>query len=203
MDDAPTRKTLSATPAMVEAAKKAAEVVKLAQEPQPLPPGAIKPAMRLERKPQVGEVYWCDFSQYNWRPEFDAMHLAVIIRSGGFKNATHMVVPLTKKPQHDNAYGHKLKGNPNPGSADESWAVCDHLYTVCTERLTRLRDHSGARRKPFKIADEDVETIGRLLLASLQVIRQAVFGDKYIELPQARPSGEVSQPVTPGQVEKA
>lgn len=127
-----------------------------------------KPPMTLVRAPRMGEVYWCDFSISNCLPEFDDRHLILVLKSGGYKDACHMVIPLTKQDQSKNAYGHPLTFNPSPSTARTSWAVCDQIYTVATERLSRLRNRRHEVVQPFKLPDDDLAAIGRLTFRALQ-----------------------------------
>lgn len=140
------RRILAATPKMVEVAK--------GKVPVAAPPA--KPVSQLQRSTRVGEVYWCAFSPHNLVPEFDDKHLVVILRGGKKDNDAHVVVPLTKQPQVDNPHGYRLTHNPNPGSANQSWAVCNHVYTVASERLEPLRDAKGVKRTPEKLDPNDL-----------------------------------------------
>ena len=101
----------------------------------------------------------CDFSPLNWTPEFDYQHLVVIVRGGKISNDIHVVLPLTKVEQAGNPHGYRLLHNPNPGSADVSWAVCNHIYSVASERLQPLRDSNGNRLTPEKRHADDVREI--------------------------------------------
>lgn len=154
----PKRATLSATPKMLE----------VSREKLPTPEETAKPRSHLRRSTRVGEVYWCDFNPHNWPPEFDYKHLVVIARGGKKEGEAHVVVPLTKRPQVGNPHGYKLIHNPNPGSADESWAVCDHIYTVASERLEPLRDSRGEKKEPQKVTAEDLKEISRRVLGALK-----------------------------------
>lgn len=162
----PNRPTLISTPAMKQAASAAVPQV-----------GAIraKPKSRLKQNTRVGHVYWCAFSEHNWPPEFDAPHLVVVIRGGDQHDGSHVVVPLTKQPQ-TGQFGYRLKGNPNPRSAPEAWAVCDHIYTVTSARLEPLRDDDGNYRRALTVHPDDLVEIGRRVFASLNTIRRATFG---------------------------
>ncbi len=147
--DTPPRKKLTATPQMKQTAANN-------------PPPTIKVRIsELSRSTRVGEVYWCDFipHPHSLLPEFDDKHLVVIVRGGKKERDIHIVLPLTKSDQTDNPHGYRLKDNPNPGSAKVSWAVCDHLYSVASERLQLLRDGKGQPRTPRKLRDEDLKAI--------------------------------------------
>lgn len=132
-----------------------------------LPTQAQKPKSQLTRDTRVGDVYWCDFSPLNWPPEFDYQHLVVIVRGGKIERDIHIVLPLTKADRSDNPHGYRLAHNPNPGSADRSWAVCNHVYAVASERLKPLRDAKGNRLTPRRLADEDIREISSRLRRAL------------------------------------
>jgi uncharacterized protein YifN (PemK superfamily) len=127
-----------------------------------------KHTLEIRRSTRVGEVYWCSFSPHNWPPEFDDQHLVVVIRTGRKENGAHVVVPLTKQAQSDNPHGYKLTRNPNPGSAPQAWAVCDHIYTVASERLKLLRSSSGATKEPARIDPVDLAEISRRVFRALE-----------------------------------
>ena len=153
----PKRAKLSATVAMARAANKIAPISAVSKK---LP-------LEIRRSTRVGEVYWCGFSPHNWPPEFDDKHLVVVIRGGKKDSHAHVVVPLTKIAQTDNPHGYRLTRNPNPGSAPESWAVCDHIYTVASERLGLLRDSKGATREPERLCAADLAEISRRVFKAL------------------------------------
>ncbi len=122
----------------------------------------------LRRSTRLGEVYWCDFSPLNWPPEFDYKHLVVVVRGAKKEFGAHVIIPLTKRPQTDNPHGYQLVHNPNPGSADESWAVCDHVYTVASERLKLLRDSKGVTKEPGRIDAVDLREISHRVFNALK-----------------------------------
>lgn len=166
------RKTLTATTAMREAA---------ADRPPPQP--AERPKSHLTRDTRSGEVYWCDFSPMNWTPEFDYQHLVVIVRGGKLANDIHVVLPLTKADQSKNPHGYQLANNPNPGSAEVSWAVCNHVYSVASERLQPLRDSKGNRLTPEKLHPDDLREISARMRKAL-----ATFLALGIEAPRSDPT---------------
>ncbi|MFC7378090.1 type II toxin-antitoxin system PemK/MazF family toxin [Brevundimonas sp. GCM10030266] len=135
--------------------------MKKAAADRPPPRPAEKPKSQLTRDTRVGEVYWCDFSPMNWPPEFDDQHLVVILRGGKIAGDIHVVTPLTKSDQSANPHGYQLAHNPNPGSAKDSWAVCNHVYSVASERLKPLRDGGGNRKPPEKLHPDDLHEISR------------------------------------------
>lgn len=126
---------------------------------RPAPQPAARPKSNLTRDTRTGEVYWCDFSPMNLMPEFDYQHLVVIVRGGKIANDIHVVIPLTKADQTGNPHGYRSAHNPNPASADVSWAVCNHVYSVASERLQPLRDSKGNRRTPEKLHADDLREI--------------------------------------------
>jgi uncharacterized protein YifN (PemK superfamily) len=144
----PPRKSMTATPAMRAAAAA-----------HPAPGTGSRVRSQLTRDTRPGEVYWCDFNPTNLVPEFDAPHPVVVVRGGRIARDIHVVLPLTKADQVDNPHGYRLTHNPNPGSSDVSWAVCNHLYAVASERLKPLRDAKGNRRTPQKLHPDDLREI--------------------------------------------
>ena len=166
MSDTPTRPKLTANPTMVAAAKATTPTFNAAKR---------KPLTKLEQNTRLGHVFWCDFSPYNWPPEFDDRHLVVVIRGGAMADGNHLVVPLTSKVQ-EGQFAYKLKVNPNPRSAAESWAVCDHIYTVASERLEQLRDDKNHYRRSVAIDDGDLREVGRRVFAALNSLRRHVLG---------------------------
>lgn len=189
MTSATPRKPLIATPAM-----------KAAAATRPVPAPAQGPVSALLGDTRVGEVYWCDFSALNLIPEFDAMHLIVVVRGGKKDRDIHTVLPLTKVAQAKNPHAYKLRDNPNPASADEAWAVCNHLYAVASERLRPLREAGGKTRSRVKLSEHDLGEIASrvrralhtFLLLGTQKVEDGVQGAF------GRASGEASPPsVTP------
>lgn len=186
----PPRKTLTATPAMKEA---------VADRPELKPRQKRKPL--LTRDTRVGEAYWCDFSPMNWTPEFDYQHLVVIVRGGKISGDIHAVIPLTKVDQSGNPHGYRLLHNPNPGSAEVSWAVCNHIYSVASERLKPLRDAGGNRKTPEKLHDEDLREISLRLRNALKTFLTlglpAPAADPTPPNQGGAPEGEDGKPVEP------
>lgn len=133
--------------------------MKAAAANNPAPAAPKGPKGELWRSTRVGEVYWCAFSHLNWTPEFDYKHLVVVVRGGSKDKDIHTVLPLTKKDQAGKPHAYQLRDNPNPGSADQSWAICDHLYAVASERLEYLRDEKGKPKQPQKLSEYDLKRI--------------------------------------------
>lgn len=130
-------------------------------EKQPhAPPPKSAPTTPLKSSTRVGQVFWCTFAHTNPLPEFDAEHLVVVIKAGKLSDVS-LVVPLTKKDQSHHPHGYRLTNNPNPQSADVSWAVCDHIYAVSAGRLRPLRNARGEVRTPFAIDSADLAEISR------------------------------------------
>lgn len=151
----------------------ASQSVKDALSQRTPPPAKPKklPTTTLKSGTRVGEVYWCDFSHTNLIPEFDSEHLVVVIKSAKLSDAS-LVVPLTKQDQSSNPHGYKLKHNPNEQTADESWAVCDHIYAVSAGRLRQLRNAANQVRKPFPLDPKDIEEISRRVFGVLSPFLQ-------------------------------
>lgn len=132
-----------------------------------------KPPLRIVSVPRFSQVYWCDFSISNVLPEFDDVHPVVVIRSGQKLANPHVVVPMTTVDHTGDHYAHALAVNPNPKRPDTiSWVLCNHLYTVASERLFPLRDRFDNPIYP-KVGDADMHQIGRLVRLALHRIIEA------------------------------
>lgn len=173
------RTTLTASEAMRKAATDAL----------PSLPVQRRATLEIRRSTRVGEVYWCAFSPHNWTPEFDDQHLVVIVRGAKKDGGAHVVVPLTKRPQADNPHGYRLARNPNPNSAPQTWAVCDHVYTVASERLKLLRDGKGVVKEPERIDAIDLAAISQRVFRALKPF----FAHAYTD-PANEGAGELSTP---------
>jgi len=149
---------------------------------------APKPPLRLKSAPRFGEVYWCDFSISNVLPEFDAEHPAVIIRSGGKLVHPHLVVPLTSRDHTGDVYAHALLHNPVPSKSPRaSWAVCNHIYTVASERLRPITDPANFNNPIYpKLSTDDLTAISLL-------VRKALLRILTVSLPPA-PSTSTARP---------
>lgn len=132
-----------------------------------------KPPLRIQSVPRYSEVYWCDFSISNVLPEFDDVHPVIIIRSGQKLASPHIVVPMTTVDHTGDHYAYALPTNPNPKRLDvTSWVLCNHIYTVASERLFPLRDRFDNPIYP-KVGDGDMHQIGRLVRLALRRIIEA------------------------------
>jgi mRNA interferase MazF len=104
--------------------------------PDPDPPKPPRVQPRIIAAPKHGQVYWCDFWRDSQLPEFWKTRPVVII---SYKNTLHgpcLVVPLSTEPQGDNPWAWKMAFSPD---GRQSYAVCNHLYTVAPSRLSPLR----------------------------------------------------------------
>jgi uncharacterized protein YifN (PemK superfamily) len=132
-----------------------------------------KPPLRIKSVPRFAEVYWCDFSISNVLPEFDDVHPVMIVRSGQKLVNPHMVVPMTTSDHAGDVYAHRLKFSPNPKRPSAtSWVLCNHLYTVASERLFPMTDRYNNPKYP-KVDEGDVAEIGRKIRLALHRIMQA------------------------------
>lgn len=119
-------------------------------------------AGRLQSRPRVGQMYWVDFPHDAYAPEFEREHPGIVVRAAKkLQNDTCVVVPVTKSPQKMGTHFHTLSRNPNPkGHKDGiiAHAVCDHLYTVNTNRLRPLVNSTGKPIFPT-VEPDDMEAI--------------------------------------------
>ncbi len=130
-----------------------------------------RPPLTLKSAPRFAEVYWCDFAISNILPEFDDRHPAIIVRSGGKLANPHIVLPLTSRDHEGDVFAHRLSTNPITSQNEKaSWAICNHLYTVASERLAPII-HPQHRRPVYpKIGEADMRAISLLVRKALQAL---------------------------------
>ena len=103
----------------------------------------------LNFHPKKGTVVCCDFSKGFQPPEMVKVRPVVIITPqlpGRPKLCT--IVPLsTVKPNPQQLYHHKMSNNSLPPKLQKAdcWAKCDMLYTVCLQRLDRIRERDNPK----------------------------------------------------------
>jgi mRNA interferase MazF len=142
-----------------------------------------KPPLVLKSVPRFGQVFWCDFSISNVLPEFDDVHPVIVIRSGQKLANPHLVVPMTSIDHTGDVYAYRMPVNPNPKQPDRSsWVLCNHIYTVASERLKPIRDRYNNPVFP-EIGDTDLAEIGTLVRKALNRILGASLGP----LPRVEP----------------
>ena len=116
----------------------------------------------LKSAPKMRAVYWCQFWADTLRPEFYKNRPVVVVSWDNRLDGPVMVVPLTTKPQKTNKWACKLSENPNSKKRNEdSWAVCNHVYTVSCARLRQVG--GGAPR----MKQTDFNQVVRLMLKAL------------------------------------
>jgi mRNA interferase MazF len=116
----------------------------------------------LKADPKIRAVYWCRFWKDALKPEFFKTRPVVVVSRNNMIDGPIMVVPLTTKPQGTNKWAYKLSQNPivkNQGL--DSWAICNHVYTVSCARLTQV--DGGAPR----MLQTDFDEVVRLMMAAL------------------------------------
>ena len=125
-------------------------------------PAAPAGRVVLASAPKIRAVYWCRFWRDALRPEFYKNRPVVIVSRDNRLDGPALVVPLTTKPQGANKWAYKLAENPNPKKPlVESWAVCNHIYTVSCARLEQM--DGGVPR----MRQDDFDEVVRLLLRAL------------------------------------
>lgn len=132
---------------------------------------APRPPLQLKSAPRFAEVYWCEFAISNILPEFDDRHPVIVARSGGKLSKPHIVVPLTSQDHEGDVFAHRLSVNPIIGQRDKaSWAVCNHLYTVASERLAPIM-HPQHRRPVFpKVGENDMRVVSLRVREALKTL---------------------------------
>ena len=135
-----------------------------------------KRVMALQSVPRFGQVFWVDFPDDFITPEFGPPHPGIVIRAARFMDEPCMVVPMTTVDQGEAKYAYKLPRNPNPKERErQTWAVCDHIYTVALERLRPMADRYAWNTIP-RITDADMYEICRRVDEALKRVRQTVDG---------------------------
>jgi mRNA interferase MazF len=91
--------------------------------------------LHIKAAPKVRQLYWCDFRGDARLPEMGKKRPAIIL---SYRNTLHgivLVLPTSTDPQEgiSGQWAHKLSFQQD-GKRD-SWVVCNHLYTVSTQRL--------------------------------------------------------------------
>ena len=125
-------------------------------------PDAPTGTIVLTSAPKIRACYWCRFWEDALRPEFYKKRPVVVISWDNRLDGPVMVVPLTTKRQGGNKWAHKLSKNPNPKKPTvESWAVCNHIYTVSCARLEQMSG-SAPRMK-----QDDFDKIVLLVLKAM------------------------------------
>lgn len=150
---------------------------------------------RLQSRPRVGQMYWVDFPHDAYAPEFEREHPGIIVRAANkLLHDTCIVLPVTSAEQRAGTHFHKLSRNPNPKGHDQgitAYAVCDHLYTVNTNRLRPLVNSSGRLVFP-KVDPEDMKEIFTAMEKVLSRSFCTVQAEHKIEVP-GREAGPVSE----------
>jgi|GEM_PF-455689 len=125
-------------------------------------PAAPAGRVRLASAPKLRSVYWCNFWSDALRPEFYKNRPVVVVSRDSSLEGPVTVVPLTTKLQRDNKWAYKLTENPNPRRPGiDSWAVCNHIYSVSCARLLQM-DGGSPRMKQL-----DFDGVVRLMLRAL------------------------------------
>ena len=125
----------------------------------------------LNFHPKKGTIVCCDFSKGFQPPEMVKVRPVVIITPqlpGRPRLCT--IVPLsTVKPNPQQLYHHKMSNNSLPSKLQKAdcWAKCDMLYTVCLQRLDRIRErdnHGNRRYVTSKITAQDLYSIEQAVI---------------------------------------
>lgn len=115
--------------------------------------------MPLTFRPKAGTILMCDFRGYVL-PEMIKVRPVVIVSADHLKRRDlYTVVPLsTTAPVHVQPYHYRFSENRTPFDADESWAKCDMLATVSSDRLDRIKVSRGKYVSP-SISYEELTAI--------------------------------------------
>jgi len=115
--------------------------------------------MAIYYPPIAGSVVICDFSGFK-SPEMVKQRPVVVISPKHQARAELCtIVPLsTTPPNIVQPYHHEFRENPIPGRTEQTWAKCDMLATVATNRLDRVKISRGRYEIP-RIAHDDLDAI--------------------------------------------
>jgi|LakMenE01Jun11ns_1017448.scaffolds.fasta_scaffold9818411_1 mRNA interferase MazF len=106
---------------------------------------------RIKAAPAIRQIYWCDFWPNAQLPEMWKRRPVVVL---SFKNSLYgpcLVIACSTDPQNGDSakWAHKLSVSLD---GRETWAVCNHLYTVAPSRLSV--DKRGIQRLSEKEFNE-------------------------------------------------
>ena len=128
--------------------------------------------MALLFHPKIGDVLVCAFPECLYEPEITKIRPVVVVtrqHKGRPKLCT--VVPLsTTAPDPILDYHVRVneQGLPLSLRSQETWAKCDMLYTLCIDRLDRVR--AGRDRA----TGQRIYETGRLSIEEIAKVRRAV-----------------------------
>jgi mRNA interferase MazF len=100
--------------------------------PEQTPP-RVKP--RIIAAPKLRQVYWCDFWKDARLPEMWKRRPVIVVSYKNTLQGPCLVVPTTTKPQGDSPWAFQIS---NPVDGRESWAICNHPYTVSPSRFSQV-----------------------------------------------------------------
>ena len=128
--------------------------------------------MPLRHHPKIGDVLMCAFPECLREPEMiKTRPVVVVTKEHRGRPALCTVVPLsTTRPDPILDFHVRIdeRGLPRILSHRETWAKCDMLYTLCLDRLDRIRcgkDAATGRR---------LYETGRIAVDELAKVRRAV-----------------------------
>lgn len=134
---------------------------------------------RILSRPRIGQMYWIDFPHDAYAPEFVNEHPGIVIRAANSLHDTCIILPVTSAQQKAGTHFHQLSKNPNPKGQAEgrtAYVVCDHLYTVNTNRLRPLV-HNGKAIFP-KVEPHDLAAtfaiVQKVLVAAFAPAQAAI-----------------------------
>jgi mRNA interferase MazF len=110
---------------------------------------------RIKAAPKPRQIYWCEFWSDAIAPEMWKTRPIIIISHKNRLYGPCLVIPTTTDPDNElNPWAYKL---PEIEGELQSWAICNHLITISTSRLSQF---SG--RIP-KLPQQDFDAILELV----------------------------------------
>jgi len=93
---------------------------------------------QIKSAPKIRQIYWCNFWQDSMAPEMWKTRPVIIISYKHVLKGHCLVIPISSKSQQGNEWAYKLSTYIEDKEVD-SWAICNHPYTVSNSRLTQFR----------------------------------------------------------------
>lgn len=117
-------------------------------------PPRIPPS--LTSRPQIREMFWCDFPEDAQLPEFWKTRPVLVVSYKQNLAGCVTVVPCSSQEQEKNPWAIKLSKSLTEGQA--TWAVCDKPTTVAVSRL------SANKGKPPRLSPDEFHKVLKLVL---------------------------------------
>lgn len=117
--------------------------------------------MALLFYPRAGQIFVCDFTSFK-QPEMTKLRPVIVISPRlPYRSELATIVPIsTTPPRHDLPFVVKLSKNYHPDATEQisTWAKCDMVTVISTERLTAFK--VGRRKYAYPtLTPEDLSAV--------------------------------------------